>query len=397
MVFRGLDRLKESLRQSAGILLTPNHCRWSDPLVVAILGLRLRQYFYYVTSYHQFKQGRFTAWVTNRLGGYSILREGADRQALRASAEILSEGDRPLVLFPEGTWFRMNDKLGTLQDGVGLITRQAARAGTRPILVHPVAIKYWALQDPRPALSRRLQRLETALSWPPQDHLDLIPRIEKLGSALLALKEVQYFGAPRDGELEERIRLLVEERITQLEKASWDKNYEDGALKRIRRLRQLLVRRLPEVVGEPDECRATHQALDDLLFCENLCSYSLDYVRRRPSLERQIEAVLRIEETISDHINESIVPMGVVVEIGSPLAVNEFGGARGAARTDADPLTQELTRVLQGQLDRLVNGGPPKGWNCPPATAIAEIGQLALAGNVRSMATNGGLAGQARL
>ena len=37
--FQGLELLQESLRRKAGILLTCNHCRWADPLVVGVLGV----------------------------------------------------------------------------------------------------------------------------------------------------------------------------------------------------------------------------------------------------------------------------------------------------------------------------------------------------------------------
>ena len=112
-------------------------------------------------SYHLFKQKRLIGWWLNRIGGYSILREGADREAIRATAALLAEAERPVVLFPEGTWFRQNDRVGPLQDGLGLIVRQAAKQSERPIVVHPVGIKYWLLGDPLPELRRRVETAGT--------------------------------------------------------------------------------------------------------------------------------------------------------------------------------------------------------------------------------------------
>ncbi|HEX6986513.1 MAG TPA: hypothetical protein VF170_14115, partial [Planctomycetaceae bacterium] len=34
---RGLDRLRESVRQGRGVLLAPNHCRLSDPMTIGWL------------------------------------------------------------------------------------------------------------------------------------------------------------------------------------------------------------------------------------------------------------------------------------------------------------------------------------------------------------------------
>jgi hypothetical protein len=367
MEFRGLRYLRESYRQGAGILLTPNHCRWADPLVLAVLGVSLGKYFYYVTSYHQFKQSRWEAWLTNRLGGYSIHREGTDRQALRASVEILASADRALVLYPEGTWFRMNDRLGPLQEGVALIARQASRSGRRPIVLHPVAMKYWCKEDPTPALHARIGRMEAWLSWPSQDHLDVLARIERLAGGLLAAKEAQYLGRPQNGMLRERIDGLVEALVGRLEVQHWGRITDEPILKRIRRLRQLLVKQLLEAAGRSGECARLQQGLDDLLFCENIGTYSVDYVREHPVWERLTEAVLRIEETALDHIDDSVVPMGVVVEIGPALAVKDYPAARGAARSEGDPLMVELAHRLQGQMTRLLAEGPPARWRFPRA------------------------------
>jgi hypothetical protein len=369
--FRGLHHLKQSHSQGAGILLAGNHCRWSDPFVAAVLGIHVRRYFYYLASYHTFKQSRFEAWLSNRLGGFSILREGADRQALRACVDILTRAERPIVVYPEGTWFRMNDRLGPLQDGVGLIARQAARAGKRPIVLHPIAMKYWCKDDPRPELDARLRRLEAVLSWPAQDHLDSISRIDKLAGGLLAVKEAHYLGRPPQGPLGQRIAGLVDSVVGSLEERHGAKRTDDLPLKRIRRLRQLLVKRLLEVAAQPSEEDAIRQALDDLLFCENINSYSLDYLRELPSWERLTEAVLRIEETAFDRVKESVVPMGVVAEIGPALRVEDFLSPRGAARAElggGDPLMVELARRLQAQLNGLLAQGPPARWGFPPVS-----------------------------
>src|SRR5262249_6302038 len=146
-------------------------------------------YLYYVASFHLFRQSRVMGWLLNRLGGYSIWREGTDRESIKATVRILGDAERPVVLFPEGTWFRQNDRVGQLQEGLSLITRQAVKQSQRPILVIPVGVKYWMLTDPRVELTRRLAALERRLGWRPQTHLDLVGRMERLGSGLLAVKE----------------------------------------------------------------------------------------------------------------------------------------------------------------------------------------------------------------
>ncbi len=147
---------------------------------MGVFGIQARAYLYYIASFHLFRQNKVIGWILNRIGGYSIWREGADRESIKTTARILAEAERPVVLFPEGTWFRQNDRVNPLQEGLSLITRQAARQSERPIVVHPVGIKYWVLEDPRPELKRRLTALERRFGWLPQDGLPMVPRIEKI-------------------------------------------------------------------------------------------------------------------------------------------------------------------------------------------------------------------------
>ena len=359
--FEGIDALRASLAQGAGILLTANHCRRADPLVISLLGIHLRQFFYYTVAYHQFKQSRLMGWLMHRLGGYSLWREGMDRESLRMSIRLLSEAERPIVLFPEGTWFRQNDRLGPLQEGATLILRQAARLGQHPVVVHPLAIKYWLLEDPRPALHRRLEALESRLSWSPQADIGLVARIEKLASALLAIKECELWSIAQTGTLDERIQRLADAHVSMQEVVLFGKASDGWMLKRIRRLRQILVRQLVEETDAKKIMDARH-ALHLLVFCENVSANSHDYLRERPSFERLTETVLRIEETLHDDIETAVAPVGVTLAVGPAIEMHRFPATR---KPGSDPLLKEIACGIQGLLDRMLASGPPPEWGCP--------------------------------
>jgi len=364
--FQGMEEFQKSRQQKAGILLAANHCRMADPLVMGMLGVHMHQYFYYVVSYHLFKQNRMRGWWMNRVGGYSILREGADREAIKTTAQILANAERPIVIFPEGTWFRQNDRLAPLQEGMTLMTRQALKLANRPIVIHPVAIKYWQLEDPRPALLQRLAQVESALGWHPQKQLDFLGRIEKIGSALVAVKEVEHFGAPQSGSVDERIQGLINSHVATLERQYLGKEHLGWTLERIRRVRQALVRRLPQAAGDPQECERLHQGLDNLLLCENLSGHSLPYLQERPSLERLAETVERIEETVWDREDRPPVPVGAVVTIGPAIDVRTLIDQGARNKNEPDPLVQQLARGIQSLLDQQLEQGPPPEWGCPP-------------------------------
>ena len=364
--FQGLEHLRDSLSKKAGILLASNHVRWADPIVVGAMGLEVRQYLYYVVSYHLFKQNRLIGWWLNRIGGYSILREGADREAIRATVGILAAAERPILLFPEGTWFRQNDRVGPLQEGLGLIARQAVKQCERPIVVHPVGIKYWLLGDPRPELNRRIEKLERGLGWTPKHSDDLPGRLGQVGNALLALKEIERFGRAQEGDLDERIRRLTGVLIGDREKQYLGKEYEGWNLERIRRLRLVLVRQLTEVRNDADASRATNEALDVLLFCENLSAHSYEYLTERPSLERIGETIQRIEETTADRVEEPIGELGATLTVGPAVDVRAFAAAKRAARGGGDPLMETVSDGMKSLLKQMLEQGPPPEWNCLP-------------------------------
>lgn len=354
---RGGQHLTDAVAANTGILIAPNHSRWTDATVMGWAGVKLGHYFHYVVSAHMFRSSRARAWVLNRTGSFSILREGSDLESIKACVGILSNSPRPLVLFPEGTWFRTNERLGPLQDGTALIARQAAKAAERPVVVLPTAIKYWLIDDPTAELNRRLGRLESRFRLRPRD-LGWVERCERVLAAFLAVKEIDWLGEPRPGTPEHRIQQLVLGYIERVEGRYTDEPRTGHPLERVRWLRQRLVRRLQEAPPWAEQCEL-REVLDDLLLCENLDAHRGDYLRSKPSPERVAESVERLGETILDAPERPVTSTGVVVEFGDPLTVADYPKKRGP---DGDPLMRELAGRIQAMLDRLAAEPPYATW-----------------------------------
>lgn len=361
---RGTQHIEDSLREKHGILLTPNHCRMSDPIVMGMLARQVGCHVYAMASWHLFNQDRLTTFAIRRMGGFSVYREGVDRQAINTAIQILETAERPLIIFPEGAVTRTNDRLHALLDGIAFIARAAAKRRKKKqtdgvVVVHPVAIKYRFQGDLAGTLDPVLTEIEQRLSWRPQRELPLVERIAKVGFALLALKEIEYFGQPRSAPIEERLQGLIDRLLCPWE-TQWLGAAQSGPV--VSRVKALRMKIMPEMVrGElSDEERARRwQQLADLYLAQQVACYPHDYLTSRPSVDRLLETVERFEEDLTDSARvhgglKAIMEVGAAIEV-SPKHNRD---------RDDDPLMGRIHTDLQRLLDKLALESPvwePKG------------------------------------
>jgi 1-acyl-sn-glycerol-3-phosphate acyltransferase len=355
---RNLDHLQESMAAGHGILLTPNHPRTSDPLAMGYLAEKARCHLYAMASWHLFHQGRVTAWAINRMGAFSVNREGVDRTAITTAIDLVAEAERPLVVFPEGATSRTNDYLHALLDGVAFIARAAAKKRARQtpagkVVVHPVAIKYLFQGDIHQAADEVLTEIETRLSWRPQRELPLLSRIGKVGSALLSLKEIEYFGEPRTGSLRNRLDALMN-RLLGPHEEQWFGKPHDGPI--VPRVRALRVKILPDMVAgrlDPKERESRWRQLADIYLAQQLSCYPPEYLLRRPSVDRVLETIERFEEDLTD-VARIHGKMKVILQIGPALPVSPERDRT----AKVDPLMVEIEQSLNQMLKQLAVESP---------------------------------------
>ena len=349
---RGTEHLRRSLDAGHGILLTSNHCRPSDPMTLGMLSLNVRRPFFTMASWHLFRQSRFQTWLLPRIGAFSVYREGLDREALKIAVGILNEAERPLLLFPEGVVSRTNDRLNNLMEGTAFIAHTAAkqRAATTPpgrVVVHPVAIRYLFRGDLEATLTPVLEEIEARFSWRPPSERQLRERINRVGEALLCLKELEYLGRPQTGEAPERLGRLINCLLQPLEK-EWLKGEGDGdVVARVKKLRMAI---LPELIsGEIDEAERARRwrQLADLYLAQQLSCYPPDYIRSRPTPERLLETVERFEEDLTDRTRIHR-PLHAIIEVGEALPVSPMRERGGGP----DPLMEKIHAQLEAMLER---------------------------------------------
>jgi len=351
---RHADRLRASLEAGHGILLAPNHCRMSDPLVLGILARKVHAHLYAMASWHLFMQGRFTTFMIRRMGAFSVYREGMDKKAISTAIGILEQARRPLIIFPEGAVSRHNDVLMPLMDGTAMIARTAAKRreknGTGAVVVHPIALRYYFRSDLEAILSPVLNDIETRLTWHPQVGGPLMPRMRRIGEALLSLKEIEYFGAARQGDRYQRVADLIDHLLVPLEQ-EWSVPPANGSVvARVKNLRSAI---LPDMVGG-DLCEAERERrwkqLADCYLAQQMSHYPRDYVRRENNVpERVLETVERFEEDLTDRTRIR-GPLDVVLSVGKAIRVEP----RRDRSLKQDPVMQAIERQLRDMLGDLL-------------------------------------------
>ena len=348
----GVEKLRASLDAGHGVMLAPNHCRPCDPMVLGPLSYAVGRPLHIVASWHVFNQHWLQTFLLPRLGVFSIYREGSDREALKTAMQLTAEAKRPLVIFPEGVISRHNDRLNHLMEGTALMARGAAkqRAAENPpgrVVVHPVAIRYLFDGDVASAILPVLRDIEHRLTWAPQEDLSLKERIAKIGGALLALKETEYFGAPQAGGIHSRLEGLIDRILVPLEEEWVKGRREKEIVGRVKLLRTAIVPEMAAGGLSEAELQRRWRQLAAMYLAQQLSCYPPDYLAADPTPERFLETVERFEEDLTDKTRVH-APMRAIVEVGDAVEVTPER-TRGA---EGDTLMTAIREQLETMLAR---------------------------------------------
>jgi hypothetical protein len=303
------------------------------------------------------------------MGGFSVYREGVDRKALNTSIGVLTEAKRPLIIFPEGAVTRTNDQLTALLDGVAFIARAGAKKRHRKspgskVVIHPVAIKYRFHGDLEASLVRVISKIEHRFSWRVHRTEDsLETRITRIGKGLLALKEIEYFGRPQAGSLQERLEGLIDRLLCRLEEYWLDGAQHGPVVPRVKALRTKILPEMVEGTISEEERQRRWDQLADIYLAQQVASYPPDYITDQPSVDRLLETVERYEEDLTDQVTPH-PPLHAIIDVGEAIEVSP----KRDRNAESDPLMDQLATTLQGMLDELAKESPI--WT--PAAPTAE-------------------------
>jgi 1-acyl-sn-glycerol-3-phosphate acyltransferase len=368
------------------VLITPNHSAHYDSAALYIAADRVDLPLYFMTAWQVFgMSSRFDQWAMQRLGCFSIDREGVDRQAFKQAVRVLQNESYPLVIFPEGDIYHTSDRVTPFREGAAAIALMAAKRGERPVVAVPCGIKFRYVDDPTPRLIELADELEDRVLLRPAPERPLPERVHRIAEAVLALKELDYLGHTRSGRLRERIPYLTQAVLRDIEQRHNIQWNGDESLARVperaKALRQKIIeemqRRAAEEAaanGRPgrklfkkekpphltrlsrDGAQALgwrerlHLDMEDIFFVMQLYSYPGDYLIEKPTVERLAETLDKFEEDILQlDLPRVRGSRRVAIRFGEPIEMKTEKGQR----TGADDLTETLQAAVQAQVDAL--------------------------------------------
>lgn len=357
-VVAGGEEILRKYRNGDSLLVAPNHSDHCDPHSLLHLSRRFKIPIHFMAAREIFEKiGGLQGAILQRVGVFSIDREGTDLKSIKAAMRILYEGRFPLVMFPEGEIYHLNEKLTPLNEGAAILALRTAKKVNKEkqgkgAFIIPTAMKYSHIDDISSTFPERLERLEQHILWAPQNHLSIVNRIYKFGEAALSLKEKEFLDRTLEGPLVERLSRFREILISNEEERYFSKISDGNHPARVRRLRGKIRSILLD--GEKPEEKVIKQcysSLDRLYIAIQLYSYPGQYLREKPSMDRIAETIHKFEE---DVFQENCIPGKRSVEITfcEPIDLFDYLDSlkKDAKRTTAR-VTQRIEKAITEVLE----------------------------------------------
>ena len=346
-------------------VLSPNHAARADPAVIFFLSKRLSQQYYYMTARETFDKGKFggfRSFLLQRFGAYSIVRGTADRNAFRATRELLSEGTYPLVIFAEGEISRQNDTVMRFERGIvqlcfWALDDMAKAEIDKPLYMVPIGIKYHYPQDMWDDIDAALTELERSI-LPPAERtpIERYERLRRIGVAIFKTLAAEYqYKVDETVPLDTHIQKMKEQILSHAEQIMGIHSEAD-VLTRVRTLKNLVDAEVYKDIEQMTEYeRKIHEELlqkfqrfyPDLDRLINFIAISDGYVAEERSPERFLEVIVRLEREVFG-MSKMRGPRVASVRVGEPKNLRDYYDTyKAQKRETVEQITLELETVVQ--------------------------------------------------
>ena len=359
------DELKR-LGRDARLMFVPNHPTHSDPEIYTEALRRIGVTSHFMAAYDVFLRSRRAAWIMQRMGSFSVDREGSDSRSMKQSGDTLRSGEHALTIFPEGNVYLQNDLVTPFHEGAALIGLRCCKSladQNIAVLAVPVSIKATYLHDVREQLSRRLHELAEALQLELPRGLPPLEAVRSVGQTALTRNLRQRgINVPQTESLAAQIEKSAQSVIGGLEeKMSIKRRPRDSLIDRIRRARRAIHEICIDDSRAQDHAAAGHWA-DEAMLALRIASYSGAYVEARPTIDRFAETIEKLYEDIYRHVCQPWAARRAFVHFSEPIDLRDFlGSFKRKARLAVRELTDACERSVQNGLDELNARNPHRG------------------------------------
>ncbi|MBC8325214.1 MAG: 1-acyl-sn-glycerol-3-phosphate acyltransferase [Verrucomicrobia subdivision 3 bacterium] len=353
-------------RHGARVLLMPNHSTHSDPQIMVETCRQIKLWSFFMAAYDVFERDAKVAWVMQRMGAFSVDRDGSDRQSLKEAVRSVIDGRYALTIFPEGNVYFMNDRVTPFLDGPAYIAMKAQQELKEGgcIFAVPVSIKVSHVTDVRPRLREMLAAMAAVLDVEIDSDGDIVVEVHRVGIAMVErnLKMRGFLPLNPDyNDLPGLLRASTELILEKLEhKIGITPKAGADLMDRIRGARREIHKVRTSAAREIDHSVAATWA-DEAILAFRILSYAGNYLSENPTLDRVGETIEKMRE---DLYSRDFPPYGeriARVRLGEPIDVSEQLAAAAKPREAMAGLTVDFEKGVQAGLDELNATNPHPG------------------------------------
>ncbi|MDB4711309.1 1-acyl-sn-glycerol-3-phosphate acyltransferase [Verrucomicrobiales bacterium] len=343
---------KIAKEKDARFIILPNHPTHSDPQVINEVCRRMEKTPSFMAAYDVFARNKFASWFMQRIGAFSVDREGSDRKAMKCAAQILEKGQYPLVIFPEGNVYFCNDRVTPFAEGaayIGLRTQHKLGVNT-PVYAVPISLKYTFIEDVRESVISNLNEIAKKFSTSLSSEKPIIEEVTRISILTLSefLQKHNYSLPDNNTNVDNLINNAVEPIIIKLEKEiGITVKKEQNLVSRIRTIRSKVHSIRIDLEKQKEHSHAADLA-DEAMLALRILGYSGGYATDNPSLDRIAETVARLREDIHSKGAPPVGKRKVLAKICSPIDLRQYVNPNEKVSKDTIiKLTEEFEKSVQ--------------------------------------------------